>query len=66
MYVTDALQDRDYIDSIRENMANSKGRNNFKICFSMHRRESQTASKLSRSVKWQRRTIFLISKSQRR
>ncbi|MBN3635449.1 hypothetical protein I6K84_27490 [Escherichia coli] len=58
MYVTDAVQDRNDIEMLRENMVKSKGRNNFKICFSMPRRGKPTALKLSRSVKWQRRTIF--------
>ncbi|CSE31012.1 phage capsid protein [Shigella sonnei] len=33
MYVTDAVQDRNDIEMLRENMVKSKGRNNFKNLF---------------------------------
>lgn len=58
MYVTDAVQDRNDIEMLRENMVKSKGRNNFKNLFLYAPQGKPTALKLSRSVKWQRRTIF--------
>ncbi|SPX10936.1 PBSX family phage portal protein [Escherichia coli] len=47
MYVTDAVQDRNDIEMLRENMVKSKGRNNFKNLFLYARRGKPTALKLS-------------------
>lgn len=66
MYVTDAAQSGTDVEALRDAMRSSKGLGNFKICFSTHRTENQTALKLCRSVRWQRKTISSISKSQRR
>ena len=64
MYVTDAVQDRNDIEMLRENMVKSKGRNNFKNLFLYAGKAD--GIKIIPLGEVATKDDFLISKSQRR
>ena len=64
MYVTDPAQNSQDVTVLRDMMTKSKGSGNFKMFSTMHPAGKPTPLKSSRSVRWPRKMISLISRTQ--